>query len=134
MVSEFAAEMIARGGATGFALLFFALLIGHAFGDYPLQGHFLAAGKNRHLDSSTLFGGAAGPKFLWVHALTAHCLVHAGIVWLITGSPVLALAELVLHWAIDFARCESWTSFTMDQSLHMTCKLIYVSLLIFGWL
>lgn len=114
------------GGAT---TLFFALLIGHVIADYPLQGYYLSLAKNRHADLSKLFGSDAPPRGLWLHALTAHSLVHAGTVWLVTGSPVLGLLECVLHWFIDFAKCENWTNYTVDQLLHVVCKVGYVALI-----
>lgn len=111
------------------AAIFFALVIGHVLADYPLQGRFLAMAKNRHADVSSLFGGEAPPRGLWIHALTSHSLIHAGVVWLITGSIVLGLAELALHWVIDFAKCEKWTNLTSDQALHLICKASYVALI-----
>lgn len=118
--------------ATG-AIVLFALLIGHALADYPLQGAFLAKAKNRHSDSGALFDEKSAPKGLWIHALTAHALVHAGTVWLITGTVWLALVELVLHWWIDFAKCEGWTSFTTDQILHLICKIGYAVVIALGY-
>ncbi len=131
MGSEFATRLVAEGGIQGIALLSFAMIIGHAFGDYPLQAEFLANGKNRHLDARKLFNGAPGPPFLWIHALTAHSLIQSGIVWLITGSPVLAFVEFVVHWIIDFVRCEQWISFGVDQLLHVAFKVIYAVLLVY---
>jgi len=112
--------------------LLFALLIGHALADYPLQGAFLARAKDRHSDSGALFGEQKAPKGLWVHALTAHSLVHAGAVWLITSSVLLAAVELVLHWFIDFAKCECWTGFHLDQVLHVLCKIGYVLAMVYA--
>ncbi|MFK7850165.1 MAG: DUF3307 domain-containing protein [Akkermansiaceae bacterium] len=132
MGSEFTTRLVAEGGLQGVIILAFALIIGHAFGDYPLQGEFLASGKNRNLDPTKLFGGAPGPPALWVHALTAHALIQAGIVWLITGSPILAAVELVAHWIIDFIRCERWISFAVDQALHIALKILYAILLVYG--
>ncbi|MGC4017159.1 MAG: DUF3307 domain-containing protein [Luteolibacter sp.] len=119
---------LARGGA-----LLFALLIGHALADYPLQGAFLAKAKDRHSDSGAMFAESVAPKGLWIHALTAHALVHAGSVWIITGSVGLALVELVLHWLIDFAKCEGWTGFTTDQLLHVLCKVGYAAAIAGGF-
>ncbi|MFD2257976.1 DUF3307 domain-containing protein [Luteolibacter algae] len=130
MLSDFAAQLVSRGGFEGGFLLTLAMIMGHALGDYPLQGDFLAIGKNRHLDVTKLFGGEGGPKGFWIHALTAHSLVQAGIVWLITGSATLAVVELVIHWIIDFVRCEKWISFNVDQGLHIACKAIYAVILI----
>lgn len=111
------------------AAIFFVLLIGHVLGDYPLQGRFLAMAKNRHADVISLFGGNLPPRGLWIHALTAHSLIHAGMVWFITESLTLGLVELALHWVIDFAKCEKWTNFTVDQLLHVTCKIGYAALI-----
>lgn len=114
------------------AAVFVALLIGHVLADYPLQGAFLSVAKNRHADASAMFEGGKAPRGLWIHALTAHSLVHAGAVWIITGSLALGMAEWVLHWGIDFAKCEKWTNFTADQLLHVACKLVFAALVGFG--
>jgi hypothetical protein len=122
---------IAPGLSTA-AVIFFALLIGHVVADYPLQGRFLAMAKNRHANVSNLFGGETPPRGIWLHALTAHSLVHAGAVWLITGSIMLGLVELVLHWLIDFAKCEKLMNFTTDQLLHVACKAGYAAWIGYG--
>ncbi|MES2980759.1 MAG: DUF3307 domain-containing protein [Verrucomicrobiota bacterium] len=116
-------------GAGSAAVVFLALVIGHVLADYPLQGRFLSMAKNRHADVSELFGGESPPRGLWLHALTAHSLVHAGMVWFITGSLTLGIVELILHWLIDFAKCEKWTNFTVDQLLHVACKAAYAVLI-----
>ncbi len=108
---------------------FFALAIGHFLADYPLQGEFLAIRKNHRLppdagpvdDSRPLL-----PRHLWVHCLTAHCVIHGGVVWLITGSPILGAVEVVLHWIIDFVKSQGWTNFHVDQALHLLCKAGYI--------
>jgi hypothetical protein len=111
-------------------VLFFAFLIGHALGDYPLQGKFLAIRKNRHIKMVDYTGETPGT--LWVYCLSAHALVHAGIVWLILEgfklpyAVEIAFAEFLLHWFIDFAKCERWTNFHADQGLHLICKLGYI--------
>lgn len=104
--------------------LLFALIIGHALADYPLQGKFLAIRKNRHIKSIDYTGDS--PPQLWVYCLSAHSLVHAGTVWIVTGSAFFGFVEFVLHWLIDFAKCEKWTNFHQDQSLHLISKLAYV--------
>lgn len=104
--------------------MFFALVIGHAVADFALQGKFLAIRKNRHIKSIDYIGDS--PASLWVYCLTAHSLVHAGAVWVVTGSVVFAFAEFVLHWLIDFVKCEKWTNFHQDQGLHILSKAVYV--------
>ena len=111
------------------ASLFFAFVIGHALADYPLQGEFLAMGKNRHHASSLPNTGRGSPSHVWVHCLTSHSLIHAGTVWIVTGLFSYAVAEFVLHWIIDYLKCENVTSFTQDQLLHMVCKGVFVFLL-----
>ncbi|MBU6301584.1 MAG: DUF3307 domain-containing protein [Verrucomicrobia bacterium] len=112
--------------------LFFALLIGHMLADYPLQTEFMAVGKN-HRKPRPLPGGLAQTRGVWVHCLTAHALVHAGVVWVITGSVTLALLETVLHWIIDFVKSEGWTNLHVDQILHLLCKAAYVGAIHLGW-
>ena len=116
-------------------LWFFALAIGHAFADFAWQSQFMAINKNRNLVSKDTDDGRASS--MWIHVLTAHCLVHAGVVWVILGSFKLAwafaLIELVLHWIIDFVKCDGKTSFNTDQALHYVCKAGYVAVIGLGW-
>lgn len=104
----------------------FALTIGHAVADFPLQGEFLATGKNRRF--LMRLQDPSRPVSIWVCCMTAHCLIHAGAVWIITGSAGYAAVELVLHWFIDTAKCEGKISFYLDQALHVLCKVAYVGL------
>jgi hypothetical protein len=113
--------------------LFFALVIGHVIGDYPLQNDFMALGKN-HRRPLPMPGGSPQGPIIWMHCLTAHALIHAGAVWLITGSVTLALLETALHWIIDFVKSEGWTNLHVDQFLHILCKAGYVWAIHAGWL
>lgn len=100
--------------------LFFAFAIAHALADFPFQGEYLARMKVRT---------QAGNISEWVVALTAHSLVHAGAVWIVSGSVILGVAELCLHWIIDLGKGEGKFGYAMDQCFHLACKLIYVILL-----
>lgn len=104
--------------------LFFALLIGHALCDYPLQGDFLARAKNHYADPN-VWGGCP-----WWQALTAHAAIQAGAVWLLTGSSTLAAFEFVCHWCIDRTKSGGAISFDTDQLLHVLCKAAWVWLLV----
>lgn len=106
--------------------LFFALLIGHALADFPLQGPYISQMKNRHNKPDYIPAGQKPVAAVWTHCLTAHALIHAGFVWAITGSVTLGAVEFVLHWMIDFAKCENWTNPHQDQALHIACKAAYV--------
>jgi Protein of unknown function (DUF3307) len=104
--------------------LILMLCAGHALCDYPLQGDFLSRGKNH----KTPFTGMA-----WQQLLLAHCLIHMGMVLLITGSIWLALAELVIHYATDWAKCDGRINFNTDQAIHYTCKLLWAYWAALAW-
>lgn len=94
------------------------LIVAHYVADYPLQGDFLAAGKN-HVKPI--------PGVPWYQALIAHAAIHAGFVWLLTGSPTLAGIELIAHAAIDWLKCDGRISYNVDQGLHLACKALYAA-------
>ena len=92
------------------------LLLGHFLADYPLQGDFLARAKSRYLP-------VAGVP--WYQALLAHASIHAGSVFLVTGSLLLASAELISHCVIDDLKCFGRISFNTDQIAHVICKVMW---------
>ncbi|MGJ8689687.1 MAG: DUF3307 domain-containing protein [Gammaproteobacteria bacterium] len=103
--------------------LFFQLLVGHALADFVLQSDAMGRGKNRHNDMQK----SAGSNFpRWYYWLSAHSLVHGGIVYLITGSLTLGLIETFAHGLIDFTKCEGKIGINTDQALHIACKIAYV--------
>ncbi|MBX2861204.1 MAG: DUF3307 domain-containing protein [Vampirovibrio sp.] len=105
----------------------FLLLAGHALGDFVLQSDSMAKGKGRPKGNAT----ALGPyQPTWHYWLTAHSFIHGGIVYLITQDLTFGLAETLLHWLIDFMKCESRYNIHVDQALHIGCKLIWAALLI----
>ncbi len=110
------------------ATIFFALMIGHALADFPLQGEFLSITKNRRFQPPANGKYPVTPR-LWIYTLTVHCLIQAGAVWIVTTSPLLAFIELVVHWLIDFVKCEGGTGFEFDQWLHIGTKVVYVILI-----
>lgn len=116
-------------GMEGFAVLIFAFLIIHAVADFALQNEFIARSKVRGADLSDLFGGGQPPKGIWAYSLSAHSLIHAGGVWLISGSVIFGVTEFVLHWMIDFTKGNRCFNFHIDQFLHILCKIIYAIIL-----
>jgi hypothetical protein len=97
--------------------LLFWLVVGHSVADYPLQGDFLARGKNH---------SAPLPGVPWLICLMAHAAIHAGAVALATGSVALGCAEFVIHCAIDYGKCDGRFGFVTDQILHVGCKVVWV--------
>ena len=104
--------------------VFFALAVLHALADFPLQGEYLAKQKVRENADGTSE---------WIVALFAHSLIHAGAVWLVTGSKLLGIVELVLHAGIDAAKGKGRFGLLTDQALHLGCKMIYVVAVYQNW-
>lgn len=102
-----------------FLTILFWLVVGHSLADYPLQGDFLANGKNRNTPLGKIF---------WPHALFAHSMVHAGFVALFTGSIVLGAAEALIHAVTDFLKCENRISMCTDQTIHFGCKVLWAAI------
>lgn len=96
-----------------------ALCAGHALCDYPLQGDFLAKGKNHKQPI---------PGVPFGHCLSAHALIQAGMVLAITDSVPLAVAELAIHAATDYAKCDGKLTFNQDQAIHYGCKVLWAFL------
>lgn len=65
----------------------------------------------------------------WYYWLTAHAIIHGGAVLLITGSLTLGLLETLIHWFIDFGKCEKWFGIHVDQGLHVACKVLWCVLI-----
>lgn len=102
--------------------LFFVLMVGHAVADYPLQGDFLARGKNHTLPI---------PGVPWWQCLGAHALIHGGAVALATGMPALGVAEALAHAVIDHLKCAGRLSFNQDQAAHVACKVLWVAIVLY---
>ena len=103
--------------------LFAAFVVAHALADFPLQGDYLARQKSRMQATS---------RSEWIVALSAHCAIHAGGVWLVSGSLAFAAVELVLHGLIDLGKGENKYGLATDQILHLSCKLAYALILTTG--
>ena len=98
----------------------FLFLAGHALADYVLQTEMMLKGKRR--SSIEHKYGMIPPWYYW---LTSHAFIHGGIVYLITDSLIFGVIETVLHWGIDFWKCENRFTVHQDQGLHIICKLAY---------
>jgi hypothetical protein len=107
--------------------LFFFLLAGHALMDYSLQNDSMAVCKCRKSKSPLAI------SVPWYYWLTAHALLHGaavgfifrwmGFEWHIVA--LFAAAETVVHWFVDFGKCENWYSLLVDQAIHILCKIAW---------
>lgn len=103
--------------------LFAAFTVMHALADFPLQGDYIAKQKTRnHADSLSV----------WIVALTAHCVIHAGGVWLVSGSLAYGMAEFIVHGLIDMGKGSEKFGIVTDQLLHLASKAAYAVLLAYG--
>ena len=114
----------------------FLLVFGHALADFVLQPEAMGYGKNRndkiHDTEHSLFPN-------WWYWLTAHSLVHGGVVYLISATLLgasaallLGIVETVAHWLTDFSKCENWISVHQDQAIHISLKVLYAFLIYTG--
>ena len=113
----------------GGLVLFFAFVVGHAVADFGLQSAFLAGAKVPPKPGERKGGEL---DTIWIHALTAHALIHGGVVWLIAGSPLFGLIETGLHLIIDYLKSTDRFNFNIDQILHYSCKVAYVIVIVTG--
>lgn len=104
-------------------LMMIALIAAHALADYPLQGDFLSKAKNRV---------APIPGVAWWQALGAHVVIHGAFVAFITGIWWLFLAEALIHWITDDAKCRAKLTFNQDQAIHILCKLAWWLIAVFA--
>lgn len=108
----------------------FWLLLAHAVGDFGLQSDWMARHKSRR--GGRVMARSRKPELIWIHVLSAHCMIHAGAVALATGSILLGILEFIAHWIIDFCKGEEYFGFHTDQMLHLGCKLLWWGLLVAG--
>jgi hypothetical protein len=107
-----------------FAEMLFLLFVCHSLADYPLQGPFLSEAKNPRTQLGKMF---------WPYALSSHATIHGGFVYLVTGSLLLGLLEIVIHALTDWLKCMDKIDMLVDQLIHYACKVVWV-VVFFTWL
>jgi hypothetical protein len=117
---------------------FLLYVSGHCLADTSLQTDAMARGKSRHtpIDPARVPVGQK-PLKLWYHWLTHHAMIQGLIAFLVTYlitrnmavSYMIGGLELVLHWCIDFCKCDNYTTPNQDQALHMATKVLYCFLI-----
>lgn len=98
--------------------LFLMLAMGHFVADFALQGDRMATEKCP----------GQGVVLHWSWWLTAHAAIHGFFVALITGVPLLGLAEWLAHALIDLGKCRRRYRMGGDQALHLLCKVVWTVL------
>lgn len=107
--------------------ILFELVALHCLLDYAGQGDFMSRAKSPR---------APVPGVPWRPVLMAHACIHAGGVFLVTHSLILAALEYVLHYALDFMKCNGdlgagEQAFALDQNLHFACKVVWAAAIFF---
>ena len=92
--------------------------MGHFLGDFGLQSDRMAVEKCPGRDVT----------LPWPWWLTAHAAIHGFLVAVLTGLPVLGLAEWAVHFLVDVFKCRGRYGLGVDQALHLACKLAWVGL------
>ena len=100
--------------------LLILLILAHFVCDFVLQSDRMAVEKSSGRDVTLYWGWWLG----------AHAATHGLAVALLTGIPIFGLMEMFLHAIIDWAKIRFRLTLAVDQSFHLLCKLIWVSLLL----
>lgn len=103
--------------------LFLVLAMGHFVGDFAFQSDRMAVEKCP--GQAVVLG--------WGWWLTAHAAIHGFLVAVITGLPLLGLAEWLIHWCIDLGKCRGLYRLAIDQTLHLACKVLWTVLACYWW-
>ena len=69
-------------------------------------------------------------KINWAWWMTGHVSMHGLIVFFITGNVLVAAAETIIHFYIDYLKCIGKFNLLIDQIFHILCKLIWVLFII----
>ena len=107
---------------TKYFIMFLKLIMAHALADFSLQTAAMGTFKNRYYH----FTEDMKHVPTWQYWMTAHALINVLLVWVVTGVCWLGLVETILHWLIDYIKCENLISAHKDQLLHLFTKIGYL--------
>ena len=98
--------------------LFWLMALAHFVADYVFQNDVMAVQKGPRTNDH--------PAVPWPYWMAAHCATHALAVSLITGSVLLGVLELIVHFGQDLAKCLGKLALLQDQLLHLAWKAVWV--------
>lgn len=70
-----------------------------------------------------------GQKFVncWFYWMSAHALIHGGVIILIFPDFwYLGVIEMIVHFIIDFMKCQNKLNPHQDQFLHLLFRIMYL--------
>jgi hypothetical protein len=107
----------------------FWLVTGHFVMDYALQGNTMALQKSPLPGARDEGLAKAVP---WPYWMTAHALMHGGVVLVVTGSITLGVLETAIHFGTDLAKCCRKIGIHTDQAIHLACKVAWLAVWLHG--
>lgn len=99
------------------------LVMAHFLADFGLQNDRMAVEKCPGRDVT----------LPWQWWLGSHAAIHGFFVAVLTGVPLLGVAEWVTHALIDIAKCRKRFGLKTDQALHLLSKLLWAALAVTVW-
>jgi len=102
--------------------LLFLFIFAHCLADFGLQHDYFAKAKSWEFKRDD-----KSPP--WWMFMAAHCMIHAGLVYLVSGVYWFAVIEFGAHYLIDFYKTAGRFNAVTDQCLHVVSKLCYMGLL-----
>lgn len=103
---------------------FWMMLCGHALMDYALQTDWIAKGKDWNKNPKGELG------MPWYYIMASHCLMHGGMVTVLTGSVYMGVAECLIHYLVDCLKCDGRIGQHEDQFIHVGCKALWAALFV----
>lgn len=110
--------------------LAFWLVAAHALCDFVLQPDAMARGKSQL--GPVTFPREPDHEPTWLHWLAAHSMIHgagvAGALAIVGRADLwwLGLIEAACHAVIDYLKSARRITMTVDQALHLACKVVWV--------
>lgn len=101
--------------------LLFLFLFAHALGDFAFQSSHMVEMKHPKKNPES-----------WYIYLSAHSVIHGGLVGFFSGSFLIAILETLCHFLIDFGKCQGKYGIHHDQLLHLACKGLWIILIAKG--
>lgn len=101
--------------------ILFLMLFTHVLGDFILTTEASSRYKNQHIDRPS---GVPG----WGYWLTAHAFLHGGLIYFVTENWLIAMYIFLMHWIIDYVKCNDKINADQDQVLHISCILFVLTM------
>ncbi len=111
--------------------ILFMLLFLHFLGDFTFQTESMAKGKNRHRKPDYIPKGQKFKK-TWFYWLSAHAFIQGGLIYIFFPIIWIVLFEVIMHFILDFLKCENITNPHIDQFFHFLLRIIYSLVILYN--